>query len=129
MSLSRKSKLLFALVAFMGITAYVGFQYIMKPPASIESKKVDFIGTSNDFFTSIRTDFSVLQNKVVVISGMISNTDRAGITIDDQIYCQFKEKRNNTNFQKNQKIKIKGRVIGYDDLLEEVKLDQCVIQE
>ena len=27
----------------------------------------------------------------------------------------------------NTKIKIKGRFIGYDDLLEHVKLDQCLI--
>jgi hypothetical protein len=26
-------------------------------------------------------------------------------------------------------IKIKGRFIGYDDLLEEIKIDQCIILE
>jgi hypothetical protein len=25
-------------------------------------------------------------------------------------------------------ISLKGRIIGYDDLLEELKLDQCIIQ-
>jgi hypothetical protein len=27
----------------------------------------------------------------------------------------------------NSQVKIKGRVTGYDDLLEELKLDQCLI--
>ncbi len=128
MSLSKKSKLLFALTTIISIAAYISFQYTMKPPGQIESKKVDFIGTSDDFFDTIRSDFSVLQNKVVIISGIISDTDADGITIK-QIYCQLREEVNNTVFLKNQKIKIKGRVIGYDDLLEEVKLDQCIIQE
>ena len=29
------------------------------------------------------------------------------------------------SLQKNIKVKIIGRVVGYDDLLEQVKLDQC----
>jgi hypothetical protein len=31
-----------------------------------------------------------------------------------------------TTIKKNQKVTLKGRVVGYDDLMGEIKLDQCL---
>jgi hypothetical protein len=33
------------------------------------------------------------------------------------------------NLQSNQTVKIKGRFVGYDDLMEELKMDQCQLIE
>jgi uncharacterized protein YdeI (BOF family) len=128
MNLSKKSKVIIVLLIFGAIIAYAVFQYSMQPPAKIESKKVDFTGTSIEFLAQITTDFSAWQDKVVVITGDITTSDPSGITLNNQIYCQFREDVDKTTIKENQKITLKGRVIGYDDLLEEVKLDQCIIQ-
>ncbi len=128
MSLSKKSKVIIVLLLFGVAVAYAVFQYSMQPPTKIESKKVDFTGTSDEFLAKVTADFSAWQDKVVVITGAITNNDSNGITLSNQIYCQFREDVDKAAIIGNQSITLKGRVIGYDDLLEEVKLDQCIIQ-
>lgn len=129
MSLSKKSKIIIALLITIAIAVVVVYQYSMRPPTKIEAKKVDFTGTSDAFLSKVKEDFSVWQDKVVVLSGSITNNDGKGVTLSNQIYCQFREDVDIKAIQNNQEIKIKGRVIGYDDLLEELKLDQCIIQQ
>ncbi|MEQ6123758.1 hypothetical protein AAON49_06115 [Pseudotenacibaculum sp. MALMAid0570] len=129
MNLSKKSKIILGLLIFVAISVVVVYQYSMRPPAKIETKKVDFTGTSDALLSKVKEDFSVWQDKVVVLTGSITNSDANGVTLSNQIYCQFRDTADVKSFQNNQEIKIKGRVIGYDDLLEELKLDQCIIQQ
>ena len=68
------------------------------------------------------------QDKVVVITGAISGTDEKGVILSSSIFCQLKDATKITDLKIEQTITLKGRVIGYDDLLEELKLDQCIIQ-
>mgnify|MGYP000106091903 FL=1 len=88
-----------------------------------------FNGASDTGLAKVQENASIWQDKVVVIEGLITSRDEKGITLSNQIYCQFREDVNFTSLENNQSIKLKGRVIGYDDLLEELKLDQCIIQE
>ena len=65
-------------------------------------------------------------NKTIEVTGKITAHSDKSISLDNIVFCQFstyikKEIKNNTQ------IKIKGRFIGYDDLVEEIKLDQCII--
>jgi uncharacterized protein YdeI (BOF family) len=129
MSLSKRSKILLAIVVVGAVVAFAVYQYAMQPPAEIESKEVDFNGTSSAFLTEVQKDFTAWQDKVVVLSGTITARDENGITLSDQIYCQLREDVDKNKIQNLTDIKIKGRVIGYDDLLEELKLDQCIIQQ
>lgn len=129
MNLSKKSKIILGLTLTIAVAVVIVYQYSMRPPAKIETKNVDFNGSSNSFLEKVKTDFSAWQDKVVILSGTITQKDDKGITLSSQIYCQFREDVNITSIQNNQQIQIKGRVIGYDDLLEELKLDQCIIQQ
>ena len=43
--------------------------------------------------------------------------------IDNSIICNLKEL--DPSITKDQVITLKGRVVGYDDLMGELKLDQC----
>jgi hypothetical protein len=99
----------------------------MKPPATIESKKIDFTGTAAIFIKKAQENTKDWRDKVVVLEGLVTSKDDRGITLNSQIYCQFKDQLKIGSA--NQNIKIKGRFIGYDDLLNELKLDQCIIQE
>ena len=129
MSLSKRNKWVLAILIIGIVIAYAGYRYAYKPHKTIESLAIDFSGNSDSFLIKIKEDASVWQNKVVVLSGTITNSDGKGITLSNQIYCQFREDVDVTSIQNKQEIKIKGRVIGYDDLLEELKLDQCIIQQ
>ena len=129
MRLSKRSKVLIGGLA-CGIMATIAiYIYAMQPPAKIESKKVDFTGSSDSFLTKVQKDFAIWQDKVVLLTGTITTADENGIVLSNQIYCQFREDVNKTHIQPNQKVQLKGRVIGYDDLLEELKLDQCILQQ
>ena len=51
--------------------------------------------------------------------------DNESITINNKIFCNFTKIF--SELKVNDPISVKGRCIGYDDLLEEIKLDQCSI--
>lgn len=128
MNLSRKSKLVITILLIIAIGGISVYKYSMKPPAKIESKKVDYTGTSEELLLKVQGNASEWQDKVVVISGEISSLDEKGVILSSSIYCQLRDTLLAKTLNTNTNISLKGRVIGYDDLLEELKLDQCIIQ-
>ena len=82
----------------------------------------DFIEQFNSNPTEAETKFL---NKTIEISGVVSEVNgERNIVLNNIIFCQFQEPFTNTISVNTSQI-IKGRCIGYDDLLEEIKLDQC----
>ena len=63
-------------------------------------------------------------NKAVEISGKVTSINENVITLDEKVSCQLLVSE---EVLLNSQVKIKGRVTGYDDLLEELKLDQCLV--
>ncbi len=125
MNLSKKSKLAIAILLFTAAVGVVFYEYVMKPPATIEDREVAMTSEATAIFEKVKSNPSEWQDKVVVISGTVTSTDAAGLSLNENTYCQFKS---NTEIPTNKlKVTLKGRIIGYDDLLEELKLDQCII--
>lgn len=65
-------------------------------------------------------------NKTIEIEGTVSEVTDSSMVIDKRVFCKM-----NGTVQKtliNKQISIKGRCIGFDDLFEIVKFDQCNIQ-
>lgn len=112
------------------VAAIFGYNYIYQDHRDIESEQAEFTMTSseiNQLFSENSTSAEQkFLNKTIEVSGLITDINSNDITIDDKIFCQFSNNLE-TSLDKNENIKIKGRVIGYDDLLEQVKLDQCTI--
>jgi len=125
--LSRK-KLLGSLL-ILAIIGVVGYNYIYQDHRNIEKETAEFsmtaIEVANLFKENAIDAEQKFLNKTIEVIGNVSDNNKTEITIDNQVFCQFLEPINETQLNKN--IKIKGRVIGYDDLLEQVKLDQCSI--
>ena len=128
MSLSKRSKIIIGLLAAVIITVVVVYQYSMQPPEQIETKKVDYTGTSDELLSKVQENAAEWQDKVVLITGKISSVDEKGCILSSSIFCQFKDATKLSSLSDGQEVTLKGRVIGYDDLLEELKLDQCIIQ-
>lgn len=121
-----------ALIIVLIITTVIGYNYVYQDHRDIENEQTEFTMSSveiNQLFsknpTSVEQKFL---NKTIEVSGLITDINSNDITIDDKIFCQFSNNLE-TSLNKNEKVKIKGRVIGYDDLLEQVKLDQCSINK
>lgn len=112
------------------IAAFVGYNYIYQDHRAIENESAEFVMTSkvigNEFSLNMKSAEAKYLNKTIEISGVISEVNTKDITLDDQVFCQFSEALE-VKTNKDSNLKIKGRVIGYDDLLEQVKLDQCTI--
>ena len=128
MSLSKKNKFFITLLVLFSSIGIVIYTYTMRAPTTIENKKIDFIGSADELLLIILDHTEEWQDKIVVVSGEVTSSDDKGIMLSRKIYCQLKQV---TDFQKinlSNNISLKGRIIGYDDLLEELKLDQCIIQ-
>ncbi|WP_422106864.1 OB-fold protein [Winogradskyella sp.] len=112
------------------IAVIIGYNYIYQDHRDIERETAEFTVLSSEI-SELFADNSITAeqkflNKTIEVSGLISDINTNTITIDDKVFCQFSEQIE-TALDKNDNVKIKGRVIGYDDLLEQVKLDQCII--
>lgn len=111
------------------IVAFLGYNYIYQDHRDIESETAAFTLTAeditNDFEINPSDAESKYLNKTIIISGIITELNSKQITVNDKVFCQL---NNPTNILKtNQEVTLKGRFIGYDNLLEEIKLDQCYI--
>jgi hypothetical protein len=72
-----------------------------------------------------KDDGNDLLNRTITVTGTITQVESAVITIDSNVHCSFANEL--SGFKNGDIIVIKGRCIGYDDLFEIVKLDQCTI--
>jgi hypothetical protein len=112
------------------LLAVLGYNYIYQDHRDIKTEKVDYAVSSSsislEFSNNPSESESKYLNKTIVVSGNISEINENNLTLNEQVFCQFIEGIN-ASIKLNSEIKIKGRLIGYDDLLELVKLDQCNI--
>ena len=127
----RKYKILLILL-FILIVGYLIYSYVYKSHRDIASEKGCYLVTANalhnEFKTSEQKANAKYLDKTIEVYGKITTIDVAenAIIIDDKMFCIFKDKLP-SNLQLLSNVKIKGRFIGYDDLLEELKMDQCVL--
>jgi hypothetical protein len=116
---------------FIVISAFFLYNYVYKNHRDISSEKESFavsiVDLKNDFEKNDSLANAKYLDKTIVIYGKISNVDLANnlLIIDTSLSAVIKDK--NTSLNVNDSIKLKGRFIGYDDLLEEFKMDQCSI--
>lgn len=98
-----------------------GGRDLEKEKSEFHTSAVDIFG---EFTSNAETATTKYLNKAVEISGNVSSVNENVITLDEKVSCQLLVSE---KVVVNSQVKIKGRVTGYDDLLEELKLDQCLI--
>lgn len=112
------------------IAIIIGYNYLYQDHRDIKTENPDFVITSESLTSQFSNNLSESEkkylNKTIEVFGSISEMNENNLTLDDVVFCQFTEPVNQSVKIKSE-IKIKGRCIGYDDLLEQVKLDQCSI--
>ena len=125
----RKNILIFAIFMAVG---FFGYTYLFgggRDFANEEAIKVSSVESIfSEFSKNEQTSNKKYLNKVIEISGKVTqvDTDSNAIMMDGKVYASFK-KNDFMNFNENENINIKGRFLGYDDLLEELKLDNCTV--
>ncbi|MEE9348883.1 MAG: hypothetical protein V3U80_02425 [Flavobacteriaceae bacterium] len=115
-------------IAALLIFGYFGYNYVMAAPEEIATSKADFTLNTIDFSKEFSTNQALADKKyaekVISLNGKVTEVEPDGITLNKTIYCKLKSTK---SINVGDTIKIKGLFIGYDELLEIVKLDQCTL--
>lgn len=129
-----KKKIKIAIGIFIAILliGYLGYNYVMHGGArNLEKEEAAFVVTasqiSSEFTTDINKANAKYLEKAVAIQGKVTDISENQLIIDNNVICALKEIDNSVKL--NQTITVKGRVVGYDDLMGELKLDQCFINK
>ncbi|RMA64637.1 hypothetical protein [Ulvibacter antarcticus] len=108
------------------VGGYFAYNYMYKDHRDIstEEPSLEIAGTYllERFKTGNGED---LLNRTITVTGKVTQVEGEAVTIDFSVYCSMASETAVT--ATNKEVRIKGRCIGYDDLFELVKLDQCTI--
>lgn len=123
-------KVVFILLVILCVL-FLSYNYLYHEHRDISNEKAVFFITG----TKILQDFSVDESKAnfkyldktVAVKGKITSIDALNktIIIDEKVFVLLKK---TAEVKQNEVITIQGRVIGYDSLLEEIKIDQAEIK-
>ena len=121
---------LFISLGLAVVLLLTGYFYIYQDHRDIQNEEAEFVLSSSElieqFVNNATTSEQRYLNKTIEITGVLTEINQNDLTLDDHIFCQFNVPIL-SKLQPNSSIKIKGRFIGYDDLLEQVKIDQSSI--
>ncbi|WP_026710890.1 hypothetical protein [Flavobacterium filum] len=131
----KKNKLKFFLL-LIGVsavfTAVFLYFYLYKDHRNIAQEKAQFTLSvaelSNAFLENSEESSQKFADKTIETYGKISSVDtnNNSLMVDEKLFFTL-SKSDLKDLRVNQTIKVKGRFVGYDDLLEELKMDQCSI--
>lgn len=104
-----------------------GYYYVMHAGArDVASEEAAFTLSSKQLTDAFATDAakstSLYLNKTIQVTGPVSSVKKKEVVLDGTIICNFTVATTTTQ---GESITVKGRLLGYDDLLGEIKLDNC----
>ena len=127
-------KKLLVIVVSLSLIAFIGYKYMYKSHRDISSETVTYSVSVLDVYTAFQKNDSLANvkylDKTIEIYGKITNIDLQNkiITVDQKLLARFTMGLP-SNLKLQNSITLKGRVVGYDDLLEEIQMDQCSIKQ
>ena len=130
--MSKKVKLIGVLFVVALIIGFSIFNYVFHGGArDLATEDVAFTVTSKNIIAEFAANVSAAtkkySDKAIAISGIVTAVSDSIVTIDNTINCNFKSPE--TTIKNEQSITVKGRLVGFDDLMGELKLDQCSINK
>ena len=129
MNLLKKNKTVFIIISIVILSVGVisVYQYIScSPKKTVEIAPV-YTGNANEFNYLVTDNLSHWISKIVQITGKVTQVNEDGILLNGTIYCQFEDIHDLQSITENQNIVVKGKLVGFDELLMEIKLNQCII--
>ena len=125
-----KTKKFLLTLLLLAILASCGYYYVMHGGArDLASEETAFTVSSksitDEFTTNVDLSNKKYLEKAVAIKGKITSISGLEVIVDNNIICTLKEM--DSSVKKEDEVTVKGRVVGFDDLMSELKLDQCFI--
>jgi len=110
-----------------GIYFYYGF--LFKEARNIETEEASLSISAtrllHDYNSNPQKADSLYLNKTIEVTGITTKETDSAIVLENIIFCQFDQKLKHKLI--NHEVTVKGKCIGYDELFQEVKLDQCTL--
>ena len=117
---------LFLIVLLLGI----GYAYMYKGHRNISEEKVDFSATSLQLNAEYQDDIAAATtkylDKIIELEGKVTDVESDNFTLDDLVLC-YTDTITIKRVKLSSVLKVKGRSIGYDELLEYIKIDFVTI--
>ncbi|CAD0009222.1 OB-fold protein [Flavobacterium chungangense] len=124
-----KKKLILTILAIVAFGIF-GYCYVWYGGArNVSAEDAVFNVTSKSIIAEFDADIDKSNTKylekAIAIKGIVSKADQKQVILDNTIVCDLKEL--DPAIKEDQEITLKGRVVGYDDLMGEIKLDECTV--
>lgn len=129
--MKRKKGIILALIFLILIVGGLVYNYTFNSEhRDISSEKATVTISAKDFYSQFEANESQATtnylDKVIETNGEITLIENNDVVLNNRVQVSF-----NSNeilkFQKGESLMIKGRCVGYDELLEMVKIDQATI--
>jgi len=116
------------IILLAGLWLYKGYLYKDVRNISSEVPSVSLTATElmNQYSANQQKANTDFLNKTIEITGAVTQVADSVITLNAAVMCSFDTKPATTVSSKT--VTIKGRCIGYDELFNEIKLDQCTLK-
>lgn len=123
-------KIVLSLLVVLAVL-FVLYKYLYKSHRDIANEEVLFTTTASVILDEFKKDEvaanSKYLDKTIIIYGKITALDlkEKSVTIDAILFGKLSDIESSLKI--NDSIRCKGRFIGYDELLEEIKMDQITL--
>ncbi len=113
------------------LVLFLGYKYLYHEHRDIATEKAAFSVTVNQILKEFVADETKANakylDKSITVKGKITTIDSVtnSVVLDEKVFVLF---TNSANVKLNENIVVQGRLIGYDSLLEEIKIDQAQIK-
>ncbi|KAA1244126.1 hypothetical protein [Aquimarina sp. RZ0] len=124
-------KKLLVVILILMIAAFAGYKYIYQSHRDIEGEKAAYTIEATDLIKEFSETPEITSkkylNKTMIVKGKLTEIEVNSLLLDNAAYCTFDTAHSIPESGLSEQYAIKGRCIGYDELLEVVKLDQASI--
>lgn len=134
MAISKRVKKIFLAVVIVGAIfgSWAVWYVFYKPHRNVGAEKPAFAMTAKELSSQIAADTAALGkyiDQAIQLEGTVSSVEGSHIAFDNVI-CNMDstELSKLPGIKAGQLIKVQGRLTTYNDLLEEILLDQCVLK-
>lgn len=124
---TRKRNVVIIAVLSLLLVCFLGYNYLYQDHRDIQTEEAITKVAANELqeIFSKQPSHEYL-NKTIIVTGIISEKDDSQIILNGKVQCALLE--TTSDLKLGSLVNIKGRCLGYDELFEIVKLDQCSLQ-
>ncbi|PVW16483.1 OB-fold protein [Marixanthomonas spongiae] len=122
----KKKRIFLILILLFAVGGFLAYNYVYQDHRDIKSETSQLEISAPYLLERFKTNNGDdLLNKTITVTGTISSMEEGAITLNESVYAQFLEP--DLELKEADNVVLKGRCIGYDELFEIVKLDQCTL--